>query len=215
MSKHKRKTSPYLVLYAEDVPCYGTAEIRAAGDAEALAAAKAIDSTDLYLEPEWNNAFCRRIIHIEADDGRVIAENISLDNCRVVWPQPPAEPAPSSLADIPVYSVENTDGELIGFTLTEDPGAEANRHSEIDPCHPDAPLLLAGFATHAEAIAFASGLACALGDECGYTIHTLYRDLTCVLVEFFNSALEGLRYADMRPGLAKNPESSLSREAAQ
>jgi hypothetical protein len=46
----------YSVLFAEDVPHYGTAEIKAASDADVLAAAADADFDDLFLEPAWENA---------------------------------------------------------------------------------------------------------------------------------------------------------------
>lgn len=73
----------YTVLYAEDVPHYGIAEIEAADDGQALTAARADDFACVVLEPEWCNAFCRRIVEIVDEDGQVIAEDIALDGCFV------------------------------------------------------------------------------------------------------------------------------------
>ena len=73
----------YSVLYAEDVPHYGTAEIEAETDAEAIAKAKAGPfETD---DPDWNNTVCRRIVHIEAPDGDLIAADVPLDACTLIY----------------------------------------------------------------------------------------------------------------------------------
>ena len=73
----------YTVIYAEDVPHYGVADIKAASDTEALAAARASDFADVVLEPEWGNALCRRIVEIADEDSNVIADDIALDGCFV------------------------------------------------------------------------------------------------------------------------------------
>jgi len=70
----------YTVLFAEDVPCYGTAEIEAENDDAALEAAKAYDQGDVAKEPEWSYAGCLRIIHIEDPEGRLLYEDIHLDD---------------------------------------------------------------------------------------------------------------------------------------
>jgi len=70
----------YTVLYAEDVPHYGTRELPAADDTLALERAKAItpDAMSNYTnDPDYNNTRCRRIVHIEGPDG-IIAEDIYL-----------------------------------------------------------------------------------------------------------------------------------------
>ena len=68
----------YSVLYAEDVPHYGTAEIEAENDAEAIAKAKAgTFETD---DPDWNNTICKRIVRIEDPEGKLIAVDVALDD---------------------------------------------------------------------------------------------------------------------------------------
>lgn len=77
------KTKTYSVLYAEDVPHYGTLEIEAATDAQAIAAAKTIGTDPLRnttTDPDFFNTVCKRIVHIEDEDGETIAENIPLDD---------------------------------------------------------------------------------------------------------------------------------------
>ena len=68
----------YIALYAEDVPHYGTVEIEAENDAEAIAKAKAGPfETD---DPDWDNTVCKRIVHIEDPEGKLIAVDVPLDD---------------------------------------------------------------------------------------------------------------------------------------
>jgi hypothetical protein len=69
----------YTVLFAQDVPHYGTAGIEAADDNVAIAAAKELDPAEYTHDPAWDDPVCRRIVHIEAPDGRIIAQDIALD----------------------------------------------------------------------------------------------------------------------------------------
>ena len=55
----------YSVLFAEDVPHYGSVEIEAENDAGALDAARGYDLSEVTTDPEWENSVCRRIVHIE------------------------------------------------------------------------------------------------------------------------------------------------------
>jgi hypothetical protein len=71
----------YTVIYAEDVPHYGVADIEASNDEEAVAAAKAYDCHALGLEAEWGNAFCHRIVEISDEEGRTVAHDLALDSC--------------------------------------------------------------------------------------------------------------------------------------
>lgn len=74
----------YTVLYAGDVPHYGSHTFQAATDELAIDRAtniildvmSALTFTD---DPDYNNPQMRRIVHIEGPDG-VIAEGIYLDN---------------------------------------------------------------------------------------------------------------------------------------
>lgn len=69
----------YTILFAEDVPHYGTVEIEARNVAAALKAAKAYDLSEVITDPEWENSVCRRIVHIEDPEGNTVAHDIALD----------------------------------------------------------------------------------------------------------------------------------------
>jgi hypothetical protein len=72
----------YIVLYAEDVPHYGTAEVEAENDADAIAKASAITDEDLgntANDPAHCSSVCKRIVHIQDADGNDIAHDLSLD----------------------------------------------------------------------------------------------------------------------------------------
>jgi hypothetical protein len=71
----------YTVLYAEDVPHYGSTEIRAENDAAAIEAAKANEPAVLAIDPDHENGICKRIVHIEGEDGEILATDIALDDC--------------------------------------------------------------------------------------------------------------------------------------
>jgi hypothetical protein len=71
----------YTILFAEDVPHYGTAEIRAENDAAALEAAKACPLFEVTNDAEWENSACKRIVYIQDAEGNTIAEDVSLDDC--------------------------------------------------------------------------------------------------------------------------------------
>ena len=72
----------YSVLYAEDVPHYGTTEIEAENDAQAIAKAKT-GPFDYADDPDWNNTVCRRIVHIEGPEG-IIATDLDLDEYTLI-----------------------------------------------------------------------------------------------------------------------------------
>jgi hypothetical protein len=52
----------YSILYAEDVPGYGTVEVTAENDEAGISQAKELDFGDIQLDPEWNNGACKRIV---------------------------------------------------------------------------------------------------------------------------------------------------------
>ena len=72
----------YTVLFAEDVPHYCTADIEADSGEQAIEKAKSHPNTgDLdFADPDWNNPVCFRIVHIEDADGKLIADDIPLDD---------------------------------------------------------------------------------------------------------------------------------------
>jgi hypothetical protein len=71
----------YTVLYAEDVPIYGSAEFEAETDEAALELAREIheDGKVIFDDIFWNASVCHRIVHIEDEDGNEIGHDISLD----------------------------------------------------------------------------------------------------------------------------------------
>jgi len=71
----------YTVLFAEDVPHYGTAEIQAENDTAALETAKAYPLSEVNNDAVWENSACKRIVDIRDAQGKIVAEDISLDNC--------------------------------------------------------------------------------------------------------------------------------------
>lgn len=70
----------YSVLFAEDVPHYGSVEIEAENDAGALEAARGYDLSEVTTDPEWENSVCKRIVHIEDAEGNTIFHDVPLDN---------------------------------------------------------------------------------------------------------------------------------------
>ncbi|HEY1757706.1 MAG TPA: hypothetical protein VGG72_20205 [Bryobacteraceae bacterium] len=70
----------YSVLFAEDVPHYGTAEIKARNASAALKAAKAYDLSEVTLDPEWENSVCKRIVYIEDPHGNTVYCDVPLDD---------------------------------------------------------------------------------------------------------------------------------------
>lgn len=77
----------YSVLYAEDVLYYGTVEIEAENDAQAIAKATAVtnnDFADTVFDPDYDNGVCKRIVHIEDPDGKYIAEDVDLDDYTLI-----------------------------------------------------------------------------------------------------------------------------------
>ena len=71
----------YTVLFAEDVPHYGTAEIQAGDDTDALETAKAYDLSEVTNDPVWKNSVCKRIVNIQDAEGNIVFEDIALDDC--------------------------------------------------------------------------------------------------------------------------------------
>jgi hypothetical protein len=71
----------YSVLFAEDIPYYGTVEIEAENDVAALEVAKAYDLSEVTTDPEWGYSVCKRIVYIEDPNGKTIHYDVPLDDC--------------------------------------------------------------------------------------------------------------------------------------
>lgn len=112
----------YSVLFALEIPHYGTIEVEAADDAAALAAAKLLDASDYADDPHWDDPICRRIVHIEDPDGKLIAGDIALDEfflrrggeaaSRLCDAAPALKEALESIAAIPLWGQPITDNDL-------------------------------------------------------------------------------------------------------
>jgi len=73
----------YTVLYAQDIPHYGSVELEAENDAEIVEAARGYwDATELDPadDPDWNSPVCKRIVEISDEAGRTIAHDLRLDS---------------------------------------------------------------------------------------------------------------------------------------
>jgi hypothetical protein len=79
-SKKCKALKTYTVVFAEDVPHYGSTEIEATDDAHALATAQSFDTSGLYYEGSWDSSVCKRIVSIEDSSGAPVANDIALDN---------------------------------------------------------------------------------------------------------------------------------------
>jgi hypothetical protein len=75
----------YTVLYAEDVPHYCTVDVQASTPEKALRKARRYTARhDLnFQDPDWENPVCLRIVHIEDEDGGIVARDIPLDDFRL------------------------------------------------------------------------------------------------------------------------------------
>ncbi len=96
--------------------------------------------------------------------------------------------------DVVVYAHRDRSGQLETFSLS--PGSTA---APIDRADPGGYLLLAAFATFAEARAYVAGIehaACDAGARC-YS-RKFSENLTCVLVDFSAAGDSGLLVLDMR-----------------
>lgn len=103
----------YTILLAQDAPCYGFAQIEANTHDEAILTAKALDPGEFCDDIDFKNPICRRIVHVEAPDGQIIATDISLDHWIValVPDHPPkALPRFNHALDI-AFSVETHDAD--------------------------------------------------------------------------------------------------------
>lgn len=71
----------YEILYAEDIPHYCTASIKADSPKDAIRIAKRYDYGDAAADPDWSNPVCKRIVSIHDETGEAIAEGVPLDEC--------------------------------------------------------------------------------------------------------------------------------------
>jgi hypothetical protein len=112
------------------------------------------------------------------------------------------------LSDIAIYAVSESDGTLAGFSFAAQPGtAEQDRvHTPIDTTDPGAELYLVAYATPAEAAAYTHGLELGGSSDTGCLVHSFSDDLTCVLVDFLESAGSVLHVEDMRSVLTAGHE---------
>jgi hypothetical protein len=73
----------YTILYAQDIPHYGSVELEAESDEHVIDAARAhwdAAKLDPVNDPDWNNPVCKRIVEISDEAGRSIANDLRLDN---------------------------------------------------------------------------------------------------------------------------------------
>jgi hypothetical protein len=96
----------YTVLLAEDVPHYGTTDIEAVDDEDAVRDAKALDISGICVEPSWDSPVCQRIIHIGDSKGNVIARDLPLDDYVLS-----RRPDPAMLAESDYSIGVNNDGD--------------------------------------------------------------------------------------------------------
>lgn len=112
----------YTVLLAEDVPHYGFVHITAASATEALEAARHLDTGEHCTDSDSSTAVCHRIVHIEDEDGNIVAEDIALDRYFLRYGGEPArllcDAAPrlldalARIAAIPLWGEPITDAQL-------------------------------------------------------------------------------------------------------
>lgn len=131
----------YTVLLAEDVPHYGFTHLTAATVSEALEAARRLDTGEHCTDPDSNNAVCRRIVHIEAEDGTIVAKDIALDGCFLRYGREPDRPlcdaaprllnALAKIAAIPLWGEPIADEQLKAELL--DAGEYDRNLDEFEP----------------------------------------------------------------------------------
>ena len=123
----------YTVLYAEDVPHYGTLDIQAKSNAAALKAAKAHDLAGIAIDPDYDNSACKRIVHIEDGAGKVIASDIDLDNCFLRYGGEPERKLCDAAPDL-LKALQEIAAIVLWGEPILDPGlkAELIEHGEYD-----------------------------------------------------------------------------------
>jgi hypothetical protein len=118
----------------------------------------------------------------------------------------------TQLDDIAIYAVHESDGTLAGFSFDAQPGAaEQDRvHTPIDRSNPEGALTLIAYGSHAEAVACTDGLVFGGSGATGCVVRTFSDNLTCVLVDFLESAGSVLHVEDMRTVLTAGHEGAAS-----
>jgi hypothetical protein len=116
------------------------------------------------------------------------------------------------LDDIAIYAVHESDGTLAGFSFDAQPGtAEQDRvHTPIDRSNPEGALTLIAYGSHAEAVACTEELVFGGSGGTGCVVRTFSDNLTCVLVDFLESASSVLHVEDMRNVLAAGHDGAAS-----
>jgi len=82
--------SNFTVVYAVNVPHYGRTQIEAPTAAEAIATAKHRDPAEICTECDRSSAACARIVSIIDEDGRSVAEGVTLDGAFMCYGGRPA-----------------------------------------------------------------------------------------------------------------------------
>src|SRR5207248_1410216 len=65
----------YTVLFAQDIPHYGTVDIEAENDDHAIEAARIYwrdVENDPVSDPDWNSSVCKRIVEIADESGKAV-----------------------------------------------------------------------------------------------------------------------------------------------
>ena len=73
----------YTVIFAQDIPHYGTVDIEAESDDHAIEAARIYwrdVENDPVNAPDWNSCVSRRIVEIADESGKSIANDVRLDS---------------------------------------------------------------------------------------------------------------------------------------
>jgi hypothetical protein len=128
----------YSVLFAEDVPHYGVAQIEANDHAAALEAAKAYDLSQVTNHGEWGNSACRRIVHIEDAEGNIVIDGIALDDCFLRYggdnERRLCDAAPELLEAAEDKDLDQAHDKLSELLEDEDAGNDHIRKAAIELC---------------------------------------------------------------------------------
>ncbi len=126
----------YTVLYAEEVPHYGVDTIEAADDAKAISLAKSRPLAGITIDPDYENAICKRIVHIEDAAGNIIAADIALDSCFIRYGGDPERALCDLAADL-LVALQTIAAIPLWGEVIEDPTLRSNYidTSEYDEEH--------------------------------------------------------------------------------